>query len=140
MQDLQNIGTVEYKIRLFKVFYCEKAGISTEGELSEWTYTKRVLHQGCVLSLTRSLLMSIMRRMTVRGKITIIGVPLSNIRYTDATVIDLDDKDLQSLLTSLKEKSERRGLNINKNKIMFFFSKKANDPEYHPSINNEPVE
>lgn len=52
--------------------------------------------------------------MTVRGKFNINSLTLLNIRYVDDTVIISEDKEvLQSLLTRLKEESER-GLNINK--------------------------
>jgi len=52
--------------------------------------------------------------------IKIAGENISNLRYTDDTILMAERKELKSLLMKVKEKSEKVGLklNIRKTKIM----------------------
>ena len=55
-----------------------------------------------------------------QARIKIAGININNLRYADTTLLAESEKELKSLLMSVKEESERVGwkLNIKKTKIM----------------------
>ena len=69
-------------------------------------------------------------------RIQIAGRNISNLRYTDDTILMAESKELKSLLMKVKEESEKVGLklNIQKTRIM------ASDPITSWQIDGETME
>ena len=121
MKDLQEVGINGKDIRVLTNLYWEQmAAISIDGEISEWTYIKRGVRQGCIISpdlfsLYAEIIMRKVKQRSDHLKFTINSVNIQNIRYADDTVLLATNKvDLENLLHILKEESEIRRLNINR--------------------------
>ena len=126
MKDLEEMGIDGKDIRVIKNLYWEQmAAISIDGELSEWTYIKRGVPQGCVtlpdlFSLYAEVIMRKIKQRSDHLKLTINGVSIQNIRFADDTVLLAKKVDLENLLHILNEESEFRRLNRKKTKLMVF--------------------
>lgn len=79
------------------------------------------------------------RKILYDGKFVVSALFVSNIKYTDGTVLTSEDKeDLQELLEDLRIESEARGLNINKKKTKVrVFRKSKTIPTCNFKINDE---
>ena len=136
-------------IRVLKNLYWEQmATISIDGELSEWTYIKRGVRQGCAISPDLFSLLYveiIMRKVKQRSdhlKYTINGVNIQNIRYADDIVLLARNKvDLETVLYILKEENEIRGLNINEKKTkLMVFSRNKIPPKCKITLDDEELQ
>ena len=148
MKDLQEMGIDGKDIRVLKNLYWEQmAAISIDGEISEWTYIKRGVRQGCVISpdlfsLYPEIIMKKVKQRSDYLKFTVNGVNIQNIRYADDTVLLARIKvDLENLLHILKEESEIRGLNINRKKAkVMVFSKNKISPKCKITVDDEELQ
>ena len=148
MKDLQEMGIDGKDIRVLKNLYWEQmAAISIDGEISEWTYIKIGVRQGCVISpdlfsLYAEIIMRKVKQRSDHLKFTINGVNIQNIRYADDTVLLARSKvDLEKLLHVLKEESEIRGLNINRKKTkIMVFSKSKISPKCRITLDDEELQ
>nr|CAH7712302.1 unnamed protein product [Callosobruchus chinensis] len=70
------------------------------------------------------------------------GIPINNnIRYADDTAIIADNaNDLQTLLNSVNETSQQRGLKINTNKTKFMVVSRDNLPNVDLQLNGKQIE
>nr|CAH7716432.1 unnamed protein product [Callosobruchus chinensis]CAH7751816.1 unnamed protein product [Callosobruchus chinensis] len=69
------------------------------------------------------------------------GIPINNIRYADDTAIIADNaNDLQTLLNSVNEASQQRGLKINTNKTKFMVVSRDNLPNVDLQLNGTQIE
>ena len=143
MKDLEQIGVDQKDRRLLETLYWEQvAAVSIDGDLSEWINIKRGVRQGCVLSPDLfSLYTELIMRKVMEGKFKVNGHTISDIRYADDTVLISDDEqNLQEMIVSLKNESEVRGLNINKQKTkLMVFSKSRNVPTCNIYLDNEKI-
>ena len=78
-------------------------------------------------------------RKVIEGKFKVNGHSVSDIRYADDTVLISDDEQtLQEMMVSLKNESEVRRLNINKQKTkLMVFSKSRNVPTCNIYLDNK---
>ena len=91
-----------------------------------WFQIGKAVHQDCILSpclfnLNAEYIMRNARLDEAQAGVKISGRNISNLRYTDDTMLMAESKeDLKSLLMKMKEESEKVGLkcNIQKTKIM----------------------
>ena len=143
MKDLEQIGVDQKDRRLLETLYWEQvAAVSIDGDLSEWINIKRGVRQGCVLSPDLfSLYTELIMRKVMEGNFKVNGHTISDIRYADDTVLISDDEqNLQEMIVSLKNESEVRGLNINKQKTkLMVFSKSRNVPTCNIYLDNEKI-
>ena len=143
MKDLEQIGVDQKDRRLLETLYWEQvAAVSIDGDLSEWINIKRGVRQGCVLSPDLfSLYTELIMRKVMEGNFKVNGHTISDIRYADDTVLISDDEqNLQEMIVSLKNESEVRGLNINKQKTkLMVFSKSRNVPKCNIYLDNEKI-
>ena len=77
----------------------------------------------------------------IEGKFKVNGHSISDIRYADDTVLISDDEqNLHEMIVSLKNESEVRELNINKQKTkLMVFSKSRNVPTSNIYLDNEKI-
>ena len=86
-----------------------------------WFQIGKGVHQGCILSpclfnLYAEYIMQNVRLDEAQTGIKIVGINISNFRYTDDTTLIAESEELKSLLMKVKEESEK--LNTQKTKIM----------------------
>ena len=80
-------------------------------------------------------------RKVIEGKFKVSGHSISDIQYADDTVLISDDEqNFQETIVTLKNESEVRGLNINKQKTnLMVFSKSRNVPTCNIYLGNEKI-
>ena len=110
---------------LRNLYAVQEATVRTGHGTTDWFQIGKGVCQGCVLSpcLFNLYAEYIMRNAGLeetQAGIKIAGENISNLRYTDDTILMAERKELKSLLMKVKEKSEKVGLklNIRKTKIM----------------------
>ena len=145
MTDLKSIGIDDKDLRIINNLYRDQiVAISVNDQLSDWVSILRGVRQGCVLSPDFFSLYAeyIMRKMIHQSNLKVNGTSITNIRYADDTTLIADNvHDLQLMLTSLHEESQKRGLNINRKKTkIMVVSKKKDNPKVKIYINNEELE
>jgi len=145
IEDLKSLGIDGKDLRLLNNLYKEQiAAVSIDGNLSDWIPVKRGVRQGCVLSpdLFSIYAENIMRKLIQTENFKVNGTSITNIRYADDTVLLADNThDLQELITSLQQESEKRGLFINKKKTkIMVMSKKSEVPKSKIFLNGEILE
>ena len=91
----------------------------------DWFQTKKGLCQGCILSpclfnFYAEYIIQNARLEEAQAGIKIAGRNINNLRYSDDTTLMAESEELKSLLTKVKEESEKGGLklNIQKTKTM----------------------
>ena len=130
---LKDIGVYGKELRVVQnLYWSQKACVKIDGEETEWQNIRRGVRQGCVLSPDLFSLYSeiIMRTIRECEGIRIGGRNVNNIRYADDTVLIADSKEkLQSMLNTVKEESELKGLTISVKKTKWMvMSKNENIP------------
>ena len=143
MKDLEQIGVDQNDRRSLETLYWEQVvAVSIDGDLSEWINIKRGVRKGCVLSPDLfSLYTELIMRKVMEGKFKVNGHTISDIWYADDTILLSDDEhNLQEMIVSLKNESEVRGLNINKQKTkLMVFSKSRSIPTCNIYLDNEKI-
>ncbi len=98
------------------MYWQQTAAIRVEQDVSQYIEIKLGVRQGCVLSPTLFNLCTemIFRDINDKKGVIIGGININNLRYADDTVLIADnEKGLQELLQTVKEKSEHYGLRMN---------------------------
>ena len=104
----------------------QEATVRTRLGTTDWFQIQKGVHQGCILSpclfnLYAEYIMQNTRLDELHAEIKIAERNINNLRYADDTTLMAESKEeLKSLLTKVKEKSEKASLklNIKKTKIM----------------------
>ena len=120
------MGIPDHLICLLRNLYAgQEATVRTGHGTTDWFQIGRGVHQGCVLSpcLFNLYAEYIMRNTGLeeaQAGIKIAGRNINNLRYADDSTFMAESEELKSLLTKLKEESEKVGLKLNfqKTKIM----------------------
>ena len=102
-----------------ELYWCQKAAIRVDQEVSDQAEIKRGVRQGCVLSpyLFNIYTEYIFRESNDMTGIMINGTNINNIRYVDdTTLLASNNKDLQEIFDKVKAESEAKGLNMNVSK------------------------
>ena len=106
---LKQIGLDDKDVRVIASLYChQKAAMTVDKDISEYTSVQRGVRQGCVLSpiLFNIYTGLIFRQLEHLQGTSIEGRNISNLRYVDDTVLVTDTKEgLQSLVTVAKKES-----------------------------------
>ena len=139
---LKEMGIPDHLTCLLRNLYAgQEATVRTGLGTTDWFQIGKGVHQGCKLSPCLFNLYSeyIMRNAGLdeaQAGIKIAGRNISNLRYADDTTLMAESEELKSLLTKVKEESEKIGLklNIQKTKIM------ASNPITSWQIDGETVE
>jgi exonuclease III len=117
---LTRIGVDENDIAVITSLYWEqKTCIKFDAELSKPVQIKRGVRQGCVMSpsLFNVYTDFIFREIEELPGLNIGGKNTNNLRYADDTVLLAEnEKDLQELVTKVKDESNLYGLQMNKKK------------------------
>ena len=139
---MQKMGAPEHIVNLLKeLYYQQTAKVRTQCGDTEWFSIGKGVRQGCILS---PYLFNIYSEQIIRNAledqlegIKIGGLNLNNLRYADDTTLIADGKEsLISLISKVKEESEKFGLrlNVKKTKIM------TNKEKQNIQINGEYIE
>jgi hypothetical protein len=142
---LSRLGIDGKDIRLLINLYWEQtAAIRIDGEISEDLLIEKGVRQGCVLSplLFNLYTEGIFKEIEDMKGITIGGININNLRYADDTVLLAENEtDLQRLLETTKNLSEKYGLkfNIKKTKVMVIPCEN-NMPKVNISIEGKMLE
>ena len=94
----------------------QEATVSTGRRTTDWFQIRKGVHQGCILSpCVFNLYAEYIMRNTgldeAQAGIMIAGRNINNFRYAEDTMLMAESKELKSLLMTVKEKSEKVGLN-----------------------------
>ena len=107
----------------------QEATVRTRNGKTDWFKTGKGVYQGCILSpclfnFYAEYIMVNAGLDEAQAGTKIAGRNISNLRYTDDTILMAESEELKCLLMIVKEESEKAGLklNIQKTKIM------ASDP------------
>ena len=111
---------------LTNLYAGQEATVRTRHGTTHWFQIGKGVHQGCILSpcLFNLYAENIMRNAGLneaQAGIKIAGRNINNLRYAeDTTLMAESEEELKSLLTKVKEESEKVGLklNVQKTKIM----------------------
>ena len=120
---LQGIGLDDKDIRLLSnLYWDQKSAVKIEDVKTEWVDIRRGVRQECVLSPDLFSLygQKCMEELEDMDGIKIGGRNITNVRYTDDTVLIADSETkLLSLIIALNESCRRRQrININKTEVM----------------------
>ena len=123
---LKEMGIPDHLTCLLRNLYAGREATVTTGHGTiDWFQIRKGIHQGCVLSpcLFNLCAEYIMRNAGLDEAQTGIKISwrnINNFRYADDTTLMAESKKRRSLLTKMKEESEKFGLklNIQKTKIM----------------------
>ena len=103
----------------------QEATVRTVHGTADWFQIGKAVQKGCILSpglfnLYADYIMWNARLDEAQAGIKIARRNISNLRYTNDTILMAESEELKSLLMKVKEESERVGLklNIQKTKIM----------------------
>lgn len=146
LQHLKNIGLDQRDIRIIaNLYWGQRASVQIENQSTEEMEIRRGVRQGCVLS---PLLFNIYSEFIIsealvdseRG-ISVNGVPISNIRYADDTVLLGESaEDLQWLLNKINEVSNENGLKMNVNKTKWMVISKQNVVDIQITLGSQTIE
>ena len=139
---LREMGIPDHLTCLLRNLYAsQEATVRTGHGTTDWSQIRKGIGQGCILSpcLFNLYAEYIMRNTGLdeaQAGINISGRNINNLRYADDITLMAESKELKSLLTKVKEESEKVGLklNIQKTKIM------ASGPITSWEIDGETVE
>ena len=124
---LKEMGIPDHLICLLRNLYAgQEATVRTGHGTTDWFQIGKGVHKGCILSpclfnLYAEYIMRNARLGEAQTGIKIAGRNISNLRYTDDTILLAEsEEELKGLLMKVKEESEKIGikLNIQKTKIM----------------------
>ena len=137
-KNLQEMEIPDHLICLLRNLYeGQEATVTTgHGTINLFQIGKGV-HQGCLFNLYTEYIMRNAGLEEAKAGIKIAGRNINNLRYADDTTLMAEsEEELKSLLTKVKEKSEKVGLkfNIQETKIM------ASSPITSWEIDGETVE
>ena len=140
---LKDMGISNHLTHLLRNLYAsQEATVRTGHGPTDWFQIGKGVHQGCILSpcLFKLYVDYIMRNTGLdeaQAGIKTVRRNINNLRYADDTTLMAEsEEELKSLLTKVKEESEKVGLklNIQKTKIM------ASGPITSWEIDGETVE
>ena len=126
-----------------ELYWNQKAAIRVEEDLSNPAEIKRGVRQGCVLSpyLFNIYTEYIFRESNDLRGIQIHGQNINNIRYVDdTTLLANNEKDLQMIFDTVKEQSEKNGLNMNVSKTKTMVISKNNELKVNIKADAEILE
>ena len=120
------MGMPDHLTFLLRNLYAgQEATVRTGHGTTDWFQITKGVRQGCILSpylfnLHAEYIMRNAGLDEAQAGIKIAGRNINNLRYADDTTLMAESKELKSLLTKVKEESEKVGfkLNIQKTKIM----------------------
>ena len=141
---LERIGIDGKDIRIIaNLYWYQKAAIRIDNELSPFTNIQRGVRQGCVLSpyLFNIYTEFIFRESNELKGTNIHGLNLNNLRYADDTaLVATDQKDLQKIVSKVKDESSKAGLdmNVKKTKTMII-SKKPEGKQLDIKVDNQSL-
>ena len=124
---LKKMGIPEHLTCLLRNLYAgQEATVRTGHGTTDWFQIGKGVRQGCILSpclfnLYAEYIMSTAGLEETQAGIKIAGRNINNLRYADDTTLMAESEEgLKSLLMTVKEESEKVGLNLNiqKTKIM----------------------
>ena len=124
---LKEVGIQEHFICLLRNLYTgQETKVRTRHGTMDWFQIGKGAHQGCILSpclfnLYAEYIVQNARLDEAQAGVKIDGRNINNLRYADDTILMAESEEkLKSLLTKVKEESEKPGLklNIQKTKIM----------------------
>ena len=122
---LKEVGIPDHLTCLLRNLYAGQEATVRTGHGTDWFQIEKGVHQGCILSPCLFNLYAdyIMRNAGLEGAQAGIKIARRNInklRYVDDTTLMAESDELKSLLTKMKEESEKVGLklNVQKTKIM----------------------
>ena len=124
---LKEMGIPDHLTRLLKNLYAgQEATARTWHGTTDWFQIGKGVHQGyilspCLFNLYAEYIMRNSGLEEAQAGIKIAGRNINNLRYADDTTLMAEsEEELKSLLTKVKEESEKVGLklNIQKTKIM----------------------
>ena len=115
-----------------------------ETDLEQWTGSKlgKGVCQGCILSpclfnLYAEYIMWNARLDKAQAGVTIAGININNLRYTDDNILMAErEEELKNLLMKVKEESEKAGLKLNIQKMTIM----ASSPVTSWKIDGEKME
>ena len=117
---LNEIGIPDFLTCLFRNLYtAQEATVRTGHETTDWSQIGKGICQGCILSsfLFNLYAVYIMRNAgpeEAQAGIKMAGRNIKNLRYADDTTLMAEsEEELKSLLTKVKEESEKIGLKLN---------------------------
>ena len=132
---LESLDLDGQDVELIKnLYWDQKASGRLNGIVSDYVEVMRGVRQGCILSPDLFSLYTemIMRHIKDLDGLRVGGVNINNLRYADdTTLIAVDEQKLQKLMEVVVEKSEAKGLDINKKSFVMVFSKNAIKPTCH---------
>ena len=142
---LERIGIDGKDIRIIaNLYWHQKAAIRIDNELSPFTSIQRGVRQGCVLSpyLFNIYTEFIFRESNELEGTNVHGLNLNNLRYADDTaLLATDQRDLQKIVSKVKEESSKAGLdmNVKKTKTMII-SKQPKGKLLDIKVDNQSLE
>ena len=144
---LQELGLDDKDVRMIANLYWHQTAqirLQNSATTEEFEIRKGV-RQGCILSpmLFNLYVERAFAEITSERPMGIIvnGTPINNIRYADDTAIIADNaNDLQTLLNTVNEASQQRGLKINTGKTKFMVISRDILPNVDLQLNGEQIE
>ena len=125
---LKEMGIPDHLTCLLRNLYVgQEATVRTGHGTTDWFQMGKGAHQGCILSpcLFNLYAEYIMRNAGLDGAqagIKIAGRNINNLKYADDTLMAESKEELKSLLTKVKEESQKAGLKLNIQKIKIMAS------------------
>ncbi|XP_060531554.1 uncharacterized protein LOC132705137 [Cylas formicarius] len=132
MQILRKTDVDDKDIRCFeRLYWGQTANITIQNIITEDIDIRRAVRQGCVLSpllfnlYSEAIFNEAFEEQELGVKVN--GIPISNIRYADDTVLIANDVEkLQKMCTRLCGSSNEYGININADKTKFMIISRKN--------------
>ena len=128
---------------LTNIYWNQRAAVRHEDEISDWMEIQQGVRQGCVASPHLFALYTemIMRTLDTMDGFKIGGQILNNIRYADDTVLIAESEEqLQQLMNTVVQESERKGLYLNSSKsFTMIFTKSKIIPPCNITVHNKPL-
>ena len=123
---LQEMGIPDHVTCILRNLYAgQEATVRTGHGTTDWFQIGKGVHQGyilspCLFNLYAEYIMRNAGLEEAQAGIKIAGKNINNLRYADDTTLMAESEELKSLLTKVKEESEKVGLklNIQKTKII----------------------
>ena len=123
---LKEMGISDHLTCLLRnLFAGQETTVRTGHGTTNWFQIGKGVHEGCILSPCLFNLYAEYTTWNARldeaqARIKIMGININNLRYADSMTLMVESEELQSLLMTVKEESEKAGLKltIQKMKIM----------------------
>ena len=120
---LKEMGIPDHRTCLLRNLYAgQEETVRTGCGTTDWFQIRKGVHECCILSpcLFNLYAEYIMRNAGLeeaQARIEIAGRNINNLRYADDTTLKAESKELKSLLTKVKEESEKVGFKLNIQKL-----------------------